>query len=655
MAVNNMLSNVPGAVPYVSMVNDQANAVLINALNEKTKQYEQQLSAIAENEALLNQMKYRDPDRAGALLRAAKISSDLDKEIQEKYAGDYGSIGARKVVASRLAQERGIFSTLQQKYEEEQPYKQMYHQLKATGQLAKKKNPVTGKIEEVNPFAQSIVDAEGNLVPQTNIDYGDIRKRGDYIGYVTENIVNPLNKRMQDLGLKYRQGPFYGTKTSIQRTKVGMSPEEAAATIDDNTAKRFLEENPNYAFEFGTDIEGAKNFIKDIVRSKVSEQIHPNYGNVTDPLAALKYKEAHSKTPPYRPKIFLPPSQEQGEVNPFITARQQEGKSLTSMLRSGSRLMKTPFKDSAQAIADINKMIASQFKQRNALKNNPQAQVLIDESIRQLRNSRTEMLRYNKEVEERKTNWFDQAAQSITGSPDARYKNLTSEQRRKVRAQAPKNEEQWAKYFDADLEGNTLTTRNERPLEPKLQKYIGSVINYSGNYFRSSKGGTASKNFKDVADEAGVDELALKQAIQTRAFPVHRIDATGEYAIRIPKDLKINSSGKLDYKKTSAKDAVTLYFTFDNATQQMSEMLRWAEQNRFETGKKSKTFNTAIGQVNIEKTSRPNLYKVNGQLMTKNGLEQKFLEETEDYISNTYSTYLPSEKLNQPTEEYLEE
>ena len=29
MAVNNMLSNVPGAVPYVSMVNDQANAVLI--------------------------------------------------------------------------------------------------------------------------------------------------------------------------------------------------------------------------------------------------------------------------------------------------------------------------------------------------------------------------------------------------------------------------------------------------------------------------------------------------------------------------------------------------------------------------------------------------------------------------------------------------
>ena len=190
-----MLSNVPGAVPYVSMVNDQANAVLINALNEKTKQYEQQLGAIAENEALLNQMKYRDPDRAGALLRAAKISSDLDKEIQEKYAGDYGSIGARKVVASRLAQERGIFSTLQQKYEEEQPYKQLYSQLKASGQLAQKYDPITKKVIDVNPFAQRVIDEQGNLIPQTAIDYGDIRKKGDYVGYITENIVNPLNKK----------------------------------------------------------------------------------------------------------------------------------------------------------------------------------------------------------------------------------------------------------------------------------------------------------------------------------------------------------------------------------------------------------------------------------------------------------------------------
>ena len=121
MAVNNNLANVPGAVPYVSMVNDQANALMVNALNERTKQYENQLNAIAENEALLNQMKYRDPDRAAALVRAAKISSDLDKEIQEKYAGDYAAIGARKAVANRLAQERGVFQTLQQKYEEEQP------------------------------------------------------------------------------------------------------------------------------------------------------------------------------------------------------------------------------------------------------------------------------------------------------------------------------------------------------------------------------------------------------------------------------------------------------------------------------------------------------------------------------------------------------
>ena len=152
MAVIN-LNNAPGAVPYVSMTDDQSNAVLINALNERTKQYENQLNAIAENEALLRQMKFRDADRAGSLVRAAKIASELDKEIQEKYAGDYASVGARKAVASRLAQERGTFATLQQKYEEEQPYKQMYQQLKMTGQLAQKYNPSTRKGEEVNPFA----------------------------------------------------------------------------------------------------------------------------------------------------------------------------------------------------------------------------------------------------------------------------------------------------------------------------------------------------------------------------------------------------------------------------------------------------------------------------------------------------------------------
>jgi len=655
MAVNNMLSNVPGAVPYVSMVNDQANAVLINALNEKTKQYEQQLSAIAENEALLNQMKYRDPDRAGALLRAAKISSDLDNEIQEKYAGDYGSSGARKAVASRLAQERGVFSTLQQKYEEEQPYKQMYQQLKATGQLAKKYNPTTGKVEEVNPFTQSVVDSEGNLIPQTSIDYGDIRKRGDYIDYIGKNIVDPLNKRMRDLGLKYKQGPFAFTKTSIQGKQVGMSPEEAAATVDNNVAKRFLEENPTFAFEFGNDVETAKNYIKDIVKQKAIKQTDYQYGNLSDPLAGKKYKASleASKSKAGLPSNFLPPSKEQGEVNPFITARQQGGETLHQLYKSS---VGKDYKNPNEVLAGFSKT-AAQIKQMSAKKNLTQAEAYQLSNLKTtLDKQRKDFLRYNNEVAERKTNWFDQAAQSITGSPDARYKNLTSEQRRKVRAQAPKNEEQWAKYFDDDLEGKTLTYRNERPLEPELQKYIGAGINYSGNYFRSSKGGTASKNFKDVADEAGVDELALKQAIQTRAFPVHRIDATGEYAIRIPKDLKINPSGKLDYKKTSTKkDAVTLYFTFDDATQQMSEMLRWAEQNRFETGKKSKTFQTPVGSITIEKTRQPGIFKANNQLVTKEGLERYMLNASDEYISDRYRVYLPSKKLNQPTEEYLEE
>lgn len=653
MAVMN-INNVPGAVPYVSMTDDQSNAVLINALNERTKQYENQLNAIAENEALMNQMKVRDPDRAGAMVRAAKIAGDLDKEVQEKYAGDYASTGARKLVAGRLAQERGIFSTLQQKYEEEQPYRQMYNQLKMTGQLAQKFNPATGKIEEVNPFGQSIVDAEGNLVPQTNIDYGDIRKRGDYVDYIGKNIVDPLNKRMRDLGLKYKQGPFAFTKTSIQGKQVGMSPEQAAATVDDNVAKRFLEENPTFAFEYGTDIEKTKGFIKDIVRQKAIQQVDKQYGNLTDQWGMYNAKKKSEERQQPMSSNFLPPSQERGEMNPFVTERQQSGKSLQEMLKTGTGLMRTPYKNSAQAITTINQMIANQFKERGKYKNNPQTQILIDESIRQLRNNRSELLKYNKEVEERKTNWFNQAAQSLTGNPEASYKQLNSAQRNQIRNNAPKSEQQWAKLFDEDLSGKTLTHRTQRPLDPDIQKFIGRVTDLSGNYFRSSEGGTASKNLEDVAKESGIKIDALRQAIRTGEFPVQRIDATGEFAVRIPKDLKINKQGKLDYSKADSKNSVTIYHTFDEATQDMSSILRWAESNRFEIGKKSKVFNTPVGALTVEKTRQPNIYKVNGQPMTKEALERNILNATDEYITNTYKTKLPSKKLNQPTEDFAD-
>jgi len=650
------LNNAPGAVPYVSMVDDQSNALLVNAINERTKKYEQQLQAIAENEALVNQMKFRDPDRTGAMVRAAKISSDLDKEINEKYGGDYGSIGARKAVANRIAQERGIFSTLQQKYEEEQPYKQLYSQLRASGQLAQKYDPTTGKVVDVNPFAQSVVDAEGNLIPQVSIDYGDIRKKGDYVDYISKNIVDPLNKRMKDLGLKYKSGPFAFTKTSIQGKQVGMNPEEAAATIDNNVAKRFLEENPTFAFEFGNDVEGAKNFIKDIVRQKAIQQTDYQYGNLTDQWGMYKQRKKDAeKEQPFSPSPFLPASKERGEVNPFVTERQQSGQTLQQLFK---RSINRDYKDPQQVMKDFNTNISSLKKQQKelALKGaRPEALAQLSDAINNLTQRKSTFLKYNNEVQERKTNWFNQAAQSITGNTEAKFKNLPKDMRDKILKQAPKSEQQWAKLFDDDLEGKTLTYRTQRTVEPELQKFIGSVTDLSGNYFRSSEGGTKSKNLDDIAEETGISVEALRQAIKTGQFPMTRIDATGEYAIRIPKDLKISKTGKLDYSDVNDKNGITLYHTFDEGTRQISEMLRWAESTRFETGKKQKTFNTAQGAITIEKTKQPNIFKVNGQPMTKESLEQGLLKSSEIYLSNTYNTYLQRRKLNQPDEEFMQE
>lgn len=123
----------------------------------------------------------------------------------------------------------------------------------------------------------------------------------------------------------------------------------------------------------------------------------------------------------------------------------------------------------------------------------------------------------------------------------------------------------------------------------------------------------------------------------------------------IPKDLKIGKTGKLDYSDVTGKNSVTLYHTFDEGTRQISDILRWAEQTRFETGKKAKTFNTATGAITVEKTKQPNIFKVNGEPMTKESLEQGLLRASELYLENTYNRYLTRKKLNQPTEEYVED
>ncbi len=642
MATNNNLSNVPGAVPYVSMVNDQANALLVNALNERSKQYESQLNAIAENEALLNQMKYRDPDRAGALVKAAKISSDLDKEIQDKYAGDYAATGARKAVASRIAQERGVFSTLQQKYEEEQPYRQMYNQLKATGQLAKKYNPSTGKIEEVNPFGQSSIDTEGNLI-NTPIDYGDVRKKGDYVNYITENVVNPMNKQMKDLGLKYKQGPFAFTKTSIQGKQVGLSPEEAASKIDDNTAKRFLEENPTFAFEFGNDIEGAKNYIKDIVRQKATQQTDYQYGNVTDQWAMMNVKAAlKAKKAEASPmSMFLPVSQESAQANPFITERQKAGKTLQSTWNTLSNKQESN-------VTDIRSNLIKRLSEirKGGIPGVPISQYkAIEESIKSKIN---ELGNYSREVAERKTNWFNQAAQSITGNPEAKFKSLSSTERKQILQKAPKGEQEWAKTFDEDLTGKTLTYRNQRPIDPDLQKYLGKVTETSGGNFRTSDGKTVSQNLDDVAKDSGINPQVLRQVIKTGEFPMSRIDATGEYAIRIPKDLKVGTNGKIDYSKMDDKNSITIYHTFDTPSREISDMLKWAEKSRFATGTPSGSFSIMGRPFTIKKVKGDNLFAVNGQLMTKAQLDDSMTMISDNYLGNYYYPRTQKKKLNSP-------
>src|SRR5512136_1826515 len=122
-------------VQYDPRQDDQNFALIANALNKKTGQYEAARQGIEEalgqygSEASLYA---RDPDKPYLQQKLQEITTNLPKLVQEKYAGDYGA--ARFDIARQLAKDKQVFDLAKSAYAEEQKYEPLYRQLQASGQ-----------------------------------------------------------------------------------------------------------------------------------------------------------------------------------------------------------------------------------------------------------------------------------------------------------------------------------------------------------------------------------------------------------------------------------------------------------------------------------------------------------------------------------------
>ena len=115
-----------------------------------------------------------------------------------------------------------------------------------------------------------------------------------------------------------------------------------------------------------------------------------------------------------------------------------------------------------------------------------------------------------------------------------------------------------------------------------------------------------------------------------------RISATGEYAIRIPAGLKLSASGKIDYSDMDTKKSVTIYQSIDTPTREMSDILKWAEKNRFATGSPSSTFTIDDMPFQIKKERSSNMFSLNGSLMTKEQLERYMKILSNKHLNDEY-------------------
>lgn len=640
--------NVPGAVAYISPSSDMANVIMLKSIEDRSRQYEQQLNTIAENQALLSQMKFRDPDRANALLGIAQTASDLQKTVDETYAGDYASAGAKKLIANRIASERGKYAVLQQKYEEEQPYKQLYANLAATGELAGKYNPLTGKTEVVNPFSQAMINENGELI-NTHIDYTDIKKKQDYVGFIDRNLMPAINERVRDKGVKYAQGPYGYTKLMVQGRVIGSTPEEASASITDADAETFLKENPTFAFEYGNDINTAKQYIQNVVYNKAKIKDDVNRNIISDPLASAKFRMSLTKPDPNAPGIFGAQQRESGQDNPFIAKREKFSKIYNDALSSIPAQSRGDFNTVRKALVNKLETAKKNYSQYDPKNWGSRQMTTGDLAAKanyalEAKNTLALLERFDgmhKEASARKTNWFNDAARNITGDPNATYKTLPDNLKREIRTNAPKSDAQWASMFDADREGRYITYRNLRPLHPDAQKVVGQQMgNFDGATFRVAGQKIGSSNVYDLAKKMDVSPQAIMAGIKSGELTVKYVEATGEYSVAIPKGLKISDSGKLSYKSADDKDADHVYFSIDNATNKFQQILSWAESKRWDAGKSSNNFDLPAGVLKINKNLGSDNFTIEyggqKQNVSKDMLENIIMIEQEKYLQNKY-------------------
>ena len=230
------------ALEYEPQDNSEFNKRLSEIVAQRQGRYDVGQEMLGKYQEQLNSAPIESIDRAYLEKQLGKDMGEINDMVTNKYAGDYGNIGA---IQRELSSRRGAYQPLLQRHSEQQKHDALVNQLSASGELVWTGDDYRNK---------ATYDENGKVqMPKFNT----YAKRDDYDKSLLQKYGHLANRHVEDKNwVRDSKVPWLLNRS----VAVGVHPEEwinpkSETYIKDDEVKNFLKENPTFQYDF--DIKGA--------------------------------------------------------------------------------------------------------------------------------------------------------------------------------------------------------------------------------------------------------------------------------------------------------------------------------------------------------------------------------------------------------------
>lgn len=541
-------------IDYSPVDYSAGDALALQYLGERNKAYNEAEAMPTAFSSAIGDMMFSNNDRATIDKHMQRINDDINKEVNEKYNGDYAL--AKSAIAKKLMSSKNIFNIAQQNYELEAKARDRVNELIAMGKGPTefvddgKGNIVRRNITPDELFAgKSVFDSQGNIKGLPNYE---IYSAGEHSKWVEDAYSKALNAATSPETIS--KDPKAVGYLRVAKAR-GMSDEDVQNYMfgkDGNLnptgqsiVDTFLKDSPQAAREFAKikDHNLIGKYVANIIKGQTSMVSDSQFlsDKAWDFEESMRKSAAKNKPDPGL-DTFTTSMTAATEDNPFVTREERS-----------TNIFDKPF----IGTGDYSNM-EDIFNEYNRLSKETKGR------------RAGEPVSY-KDAQFLKVREAKEKAEKFKPILDD-YKKEKSPKLKSAGIAIPKTDREWAKMYDSDKEYAYVSTDEDFMISPMAQKGIKMVMKnnasipmqkafrLSGNY------GLGPVPLKEISDETGINEEALLYQIQNN--DVNFNTNTGEFYTSVSEG-EITGNG---FKPSGGRKKV--YFTLDDVTSRYSSSLK---------------------------------------------------------------------------------